>query len=301
MNSKTPGGDGGRAPDANAGKSGTGQSGAVPRDPGPQATASPPVSPARSTMPEIRSITIDDLKAVLAAGWADFKAAPRLGLFFGGVYAIGGIVLIIAVVVMKSAYLAYPLAIGFPLIGPFVAVGLYETSRRLESGEPLDWSSILGVIWQQRKRELSWMAFVILFVFWVWLYQIRLLLALFLGFRAFSSLEAFMNVLFTTTDGLIFLVVGHVVGAVLALILFSITVISCPLLLDRNVDFVTAMISSVKSVFTSPVPMLGWGVVVTLAVIVSVIPAFLGLFIVLPVLGHATWHLYRKAVGPAPA
>ena len=257
---------------------------------------------ARTAMPAIQPVTVADLKAVLAAGWSDFKAAPRYGLFFGGVYTIGGIALIFFVLGLKSAYLAYPLAIGFPLLGPFVAVGLYETSRRLEAGEPLDWSGILGVIWLQRKRELSWMAFVILFVFWIWLYQIRLLLALFLGFRAFSSFEAFLDVLFTTGDGLMFLVVGHIVGAVLALILFSITVISCPMLLDRNVDFVTAMISSVKSVATSPVPMLGWGVIVTLAVIAASIPVFLGLLVVLPVLGHATWHLYRRAVAPpAPA
>ncbi len=253
------------------------------------------------TIPVVRAITIADLKSVLAAGWSDFRRAPSFGLFFGGVYAAGGIALLIAMVFLKSAYLAYPLAIGFPLLGPFIAVGLYEISRRLEQGEPLTWSGVLGVIWQQRKRELSWMTFVVLFVFMIWLYQVRLLLALFLGFRAFSSLDTFMTMLFTTSDGLMFLIVGHIVGAVLALVLFALTVISCPLLLDRNNDFITAMIASVRSVTTSPVPMLGWGIVVTLALILAAIPFFLGLLIVLPVLGHATWHLYRRAIEPLPA
>jgi uncharacterized membrane protein len=135
-----------------------------------------------------------------------------------------------------------------------------------------------------------------LFVFWIWMYQVRLLVAIILSRMSFSTLERFIEIVFTTPQGWIFLAVGHVVGAVLALFLFSITVVSIPLLLDREADFVTAMITSVKSVAGSPVPMLGWGVFVTLAVIASSTPMFLGLVVTLPVLGHATWHLYKKAV-----
>ena len=143
------------------------------------------------------------------------------------------------------------------------------------------------------------MAFVVLFVFWVWMYQVRLLMALFLGRLSFSSFEGFIAVTFTTTEGILFLMIGHVVGAGLALLLFAITVVSMPLLLERDIDVVTAMITSIKAVAASPFVMLGWGVVVTLAVIAGSLPFFLGLLIVLPVLGHTTWHIYRKAVVPA--
>ena len=137
-----------------------------------------------------------------------------------------------------------------------------------------------------------------LFVFWVWMYQVRLLVAIILSRSSFSTLDRFIEVVFTTPQGWTFLAVGHVVGAILAMVLFSITVVSIPLLLDRESDFVTAMITSVKSVTSNPVPMLGWGVFVTLAVIVSSLPMFLGLIVTLPVLGHATWHLYKKCVAP---
>jgi len=140
------------------------------------------------------------------------------------------------------------------------------------------------------------MAFTMLFFFWVWMYQVRLMIALFLGRMSFSTLDRFFSVLLTTPEGWLFLGVGHVVGAALALILFSITVISMPLLMDREYDFITAMITSVKAVIASPVAMLGWGVVVTLAVIAACVPFFLGLLVVLPILGHTTWHIYRRAV-----
>jgi uncharacterized membrane protein len=249
-------------------------------------------------MPTVNPIGFSDLFDVLGKGLSDFKRAPLFGLFFGGVYALGGIAIALSLTVWNIPWMIYPIAIGFPLIGPFLAVGLYEVSRRLETGKPLSWREVLGVIWLQRQRELAWMAFVMLFVFWVWMYQVRLLVAIILARSSFSTLDRFLHVVFTTSQGWTFLAVGHVVGAILAMVLFSITVVSIPLLLDRESDFVTAMITSVKAVTTSPVPMLAWGVFVTLAVIVSSVPMFLGLVVVLPVLGHATWHLYRKAVVP---
>jgi uncharacterized membrane protein len=140
------------------------------------------------------------------------------------------------------------------------------------------------------------MAFVMLFVFWVWMYQVRLLIALCLGLISFASFEQFVTVVFTTPQGLLFLALGHAVGAVLAMVLFSITVFSIPLLLERDIDIVTAMIASVKAVLQSPFVMLGWGVFVTLCVLAASVPLFLGLVVVLPVFGHATWHLYRRAM-----
>jgi len=251
---------------------------------------------AAGTMPGVRAIGFGDILSCLWLGWSDFRQAPLYGLFFGSFYAAWGILISAMLTVLHMAYLVFPVSIGFVLIGPFVAVGLYEVSRRLERGEALTWSGVLGVIWLQRQRELGWMAFVMLFVFWIWMYQVRLLLALFLGFQSFSDFAGFVRVVLTTSDGLWFLIVGHIVGAVLSLVLFSLTVISCPLLLEREVDFITAMITSVKTVTQSGAPMIAWGLFVVAAIIVGSLPAFLGLLVVLPVLGHTTWHLYRRAV-----
>ncbi len=252
--------------------------------------------PAAPAMPEIIPLSVADIRACLMSGVTDFARAPRFGLFFGGTFALIGIIITLALTHWHMPWMIYPFAIGFPLIGPFAAAGLYEVSRRLETGEPLTWRAILSVVWAQRRRELSWMAFTMLFFFWVWMYQVRLMIALFLGRLSFSTLDRFFSVLLTTPEGWLFLGVGHVIGAALALILFSITVISMPLLMEREYDFITAMITSVKVVIASPVAMLGWGAVVTLAVIAACVPFFLGLLVVLPILGHTTWHIYRRAV-----
>lgn len=249
-----------------------------------------------SGLPSVRTVEAGDLVAALKAGLRDFLRAPLFGLVIGGVFAGIGAVIVLSLTIWRLPWLIYPFAIGFPLVGPFAAVGLYEVSRRLAAGERPSWRDVFAVIWAQRRREVGWMAFVMLFVFWIWMYQVRLLIALCLGLVSFASFEQFLTVLFTTQQGLIFLAVGHVVGGVLALVLFSITVFSIPLLLEREVDIVTAMITSLKAVFQSPVVMLGWGVFVTLAVLAASIPLFLGLFVVLPVFGHATWHLYRRAL-----
>ncbi|MEP9352213.1 DUF2189 domain-containing protein [Xanthobacter sp. KR7-65] len=255
--------------------------------------------PAAPTMPVVRAVTFADIKAALLAGLSDFARAPAFGLAFGGLYAAGGILILACVFFFDLGYLAYPLFAGSVLVGPFVAAGLYDVSRELEAGRRPTWQGVLGTIFDQRKRELSWMAFVTIFAFIIWMYQVRLLLALFLGFASFASLQDFLRVLFTTSDGLGFLAVGHVVGAALALGLFSITVVSFPLLMDRDLDVVTAMITSVQAVLTSPGPMLIWGVTVVGLIFIGTAPAFLGLIFVLPVLGHATWHVYRRAVAPA--
>ena len=247
-------------------------------------------------MPPVAALGAADIRACLLLGISDFKSAPRFGLLVGGIFALIGIIIVLAMTRWDMPWMIYPFAIGFPLIGPFAASGLYEVSRRLETGQDLSWRIVLKAIRAQFGRELSWMSFAMLFLFWIWMYQVRLLMALFLGRMSFSTLDQFFDVVLTTPQGWLFLAAGHVVGAALALILFSITVISIPLLMERDYDFVTAMITSVKTVMASPVTMLGWGVFVTLAVIAACVPFFLGLLVVLPVLGHATWHLYRRAV-----
>jgi len=249
--------------------------------------------------PVIRRITVHDVVEAFVAGLRDFQAAPLFGLFFGGIYTLAGLVILLSLTRFGMPYLAYPLAAGFALIGPFVAVGLYEVSRRREAGVPLAWGKVLGVVFAQGNRELSWMAFVTLFVMMMWLYQVRLLLALFLGFQSFASFQGFLSVITTTSEGLMFLAIGNLVGAVLAAALFSLTVVSFPLLLDREVDFITAMITSVRAVAANPVPMLGFAAAIAALSVVAMLPAFLGLVVIMPVLGHATWHLYRRVVAPA--
>lgn len=254
---------------------------------------------ARSTSPEIRTIDLMDIRQSLAQGIHDFLRQPRFGIAIGAIFAVIGLIIAFALTRWDMPWMIYPFAIGFPLIGPFAAVGLYEVSRRLEAGQSVQWNQLFEVVWAQRRREVPWMGFAMLFVFWVWMYQTRLLLVLFLGRMSFSSLEKFAWLVVSTPQGWMFLIVGHLVGGFLALVLFSITVISIPLLLDREVDFVTAMITSLRVVAHNPAPMLIWGVVVTLAVLAACLPLFLGLLVVLPVLGHTTWHLYRRAVVPA--
>ena len=256
-------------------------------------------SGAPPAFPVVRAATFDDIRAALAQGWSDFLAAPRYGLFFGGIYALGGMLVVSTVAFFGMSYLAYPLAAGFVLIGPFVAAGLYEVSRRLEQGQPPEWREVFGVVFAQGGREFAWMAFVSIFAFIIWMYQVRLLLAMFLGFQSFASFGAFMNVVLTTGDGLAFLAVGHVVGAIMAGLVFSLTAVSFPLLLDRDVDFITAMIVSVQAVVKSPAVMLGWAFAIVAIVALASAPFFLGLFVALPVLGHATWRLYRRIVAPA--
>ena len=249
------------------------------------------------TDPVVRPITAGDIAEALVKGLRDFQGAPLYGLACGALYALGGVLILLSVTALGMSYLAYPLAAGFALIGPFVAIGLYEVSRRREAGETLAFGAILATV--KSRGEIGWMAFVTVFIFLMWMYQVRLLMALFLGLNvSFASFEQLIAAVLTTNAGLLFIAIGNLDGAVLALILFSLTVVSFPLLLERNVDFITAMITSVRAVVASPLPMISWAAVIVVLLIVSALPAFLGLVMTLPVLGHATWHLYRRIVVP---
>ena len=188
----------------------------------------------------------------MAAGWSDFIHAPLFGLFFAGIYVVGGLLILALLTVFHAPWLIIPVAVGFPLIGPFVAVGLYEVSRRRAAGEPLRWKPVLSVVVQQRNRQLGWTAFVVLFIFWVWIYQVRLLLALFLRSKSLSSIDGFMSVVMTTPEGIGFLALGTCVGAALAFVLYATSVITMPLLLDRDLDFVSAMVVSFRTISRAP-------------------------------------------------
>ncbi|MEC9345897.1 MAG: DUF2189 domain-containing protein [Pseudomonadota bacterium] len=245
---------------------------------------------------EVAAATVADVKAALRDGLRDFTRRPALSLLFGVFYALFGAALIAGLVLSDQFWLVIAAAVGFPLVAPFLAAGLYEMSRRLKRGEPFTTRQIFGSVFGQQQREFGWISFILLFVFWVWAYQVRLVLALTLKYQGFRSVEHLFETLFTTGEGLTFLLIGSVIGAFLATVIFSITVMTMPLLLDKQVDCVTAMITSVKTVRASPAVMLGWGAAVGALTLVAIVPLFLGVIVIFPVLGHASWHLYERLV-----
>lgn len=250
--------------------------------------------------PVIRTISWDDVIAAVRQGAADFRKAPRLGLLIGGICAAGGIALVLFLTQLGMPYFAYPTATGFAILAPLLATGHYVVSRDLAAhgtAPPLRaiWREIIG------RSEIRWMAFVTVFILLIWMYQVRLLLAVLLGMMGFgATLAEFANIVFSTGNGLAFLAIGHIVGAIMATILFSVTVVSLPLILDRDVDLMTAMITSVAAVAKNPVPMLGFAALIVVSLAAGMVPFFLGLIVVVPVFGHATWHLYRRVIEPLP-
>lgn len=251
-------------------------------------TGPPPV-------PEINEVSLADLRASLAAGLRDFMAQPLLGLAFAAVYVAGGWLLVWALTAKGQIWWTLPASAGFPILGPFIACGYYEISRRLETGAPIGWASVAGVIFRQKDRQIPSMAAMVVVFFLFWNFLAHMLFALFLGTMTLTNVTSSFEV-FLTANGLTMLAVGTGVGAVFATLLYALTVVSLPLLLDREIDYVTAMLTSFALVRDNPVVMLGWGAFIAVALFAAMLPWFLGLFVVLPVLGHATWHLYRRAL-----
>lgn len=243
----------------------------------------------------IRTLDRDDLVAVLGQGWRDFKRAPFFGLFFGGIYACGGWLILSLVFHLHAPYVGYPLLAGFALIAPFVAAGTYEVSRLLERGDALTWSAVLGAVWRRGGKELGWMAVVTVFTLILWVDFAIFLFLMFFGLDI-PSFQDLIVVLLSTQQGLIFILIGHVVGAVIATFVFSITVVSFPLLADQDIDFITAMITSVRCVSTNFTHMIAWAVLIALMLLFSILSGLMALLVVLPVLGHASWHLYRRLI-----
>ncbi len=244
---------------------------------------------------QIRKIDIADLMDCIAKGVRDFSRAPKYGMFFGAVYAVGGWLILWIAFALGYFYLAYPFMMGFALLAPFGAAGTYEISRRLEAGQPLSWSAVLGAVWNRSGKDLGWLALVSLFTLIIWLDLAVFLFLMFYGVHVPSLPQLFTNV-FTTTYGLTFLLVGNGVGAIIALMVFSFTAVSPPLVVDREVDFVTAMTTSVQAVLANPRAMLAWAVVIGMDLAVSFVTVFVALLVVFPVLGHTTWHLYRRLI-----
>lgn len=255
--------------------------------------------PQPDDMPVVNKITAGDITASLKAGLSDFLARPLMSGFFGLFYAVFGILLVWSLVWLGKIWMIIPAVVGFPLVAPFAAAGLYEMSRRRQKGENFGWSDILSVMARQRQREMGWMAFVTLFIFWVWMYQVRLWLAIILQNASFSDFQGFLNIVLYTPEGWTFLAIGTLAGAFLSTVLFTVTVVAMPMLLDRETNFVSAMLTSIRVVTENPVVMLIWAAIISVTMLLSMLPAFLGLIVTLPILGHTTWHLYQRAVQPS--
>ena len=240
-----------------------------------------------------RDLAAADLRAALAAGWRDFLKAPAYGLFFGGFYVAAGLFLGLALMRWGEMAWLIPAAAGFPLLAPFVAVGLYEVSRRLETGEALSWRAVLGALGGRGDEQILSMGVIVFVAFGFWLIVAHSIFAIFM---AESGLGGESLALFLTPAGLAMLAVGSLVGGLMALAFYAITVVSLPMLVDREVDFLTAIIVSLATVRSNRPVMLGWAALIAVLLTIALVPLFLGLLVILPVLGHATWHLYRRAV-----
>lgn len=249
-------------------------------------------------LPEPEQITYGAITASLADGWRDFRRAPAFGLLFSAFYVAGGLVMAAVALASGQDWWLIPFILGFPLIAPFAAVGLFEVSRRIEASEPLDWRAVTRVVFAQKDRQMPSMAMVILLLFMFWVFVAHTVFALFMGVSALTNITSSVETLLQGR-GLLMLVVGTLIGGGFAAVLFSITVVGLPLLLEREVDFITAIIASFNAVILNPWIMLLWALVIAVWLFVGIVPFFLGLFIVLPVLGHASWHMYRRLM-PAP-
>jgi uncharacterized membrane protein len=240
-----------------------------------------------------RDLSNADLAAALRAGWHDFRSAPLFGLFFASVFVFAGLAISGILVTREMLEWLIPATAGFPILAPFTAVGLYEVSRRRELGEKLSWRAILGAAKGRGDDQILSMGVIIFvaFGFWVIVAHAIFSIAIVESHSGSEGLDFLLS-----QAGLIMLAVGTAVGAAIAFAFYAITVMSLPMLVDREVDFLTAIITSLKALKHNGRVLTIWAALIAAALLVATVPAFLGLFVVLPVLGHATWHLYRRAV-----
>ncbi|MGF1628802.1 MAG: DUF2189 domain-containing protein [Kiloniellaceae bacterium] len=249
-----------------------------------------------NAVPPVRRLQLDRPWAWLAAGWQDLKRAPGVSLTYGAIFTAVSFLITAGVFLAGVEYLLFPLAAGFMLVGPMLAVGLYETSRRLETGEPVSLRSALFVATRSPMR-LAFLGVTLMALLLIWMRAATLLLALFLGPMAFPPLAEIVPTLLLTSQGVALLVVGTACGALLATAVFTISVVSVPLLMERDLDFASAVFVSVQAVLRNPKPMLLWAWLVALLTGIGLATCFLGLIVTFPLVGHATWHAYRETVG----
>jgi uncharacterized membrane protein len=247
-------------------------------------------------LPAVRRIKAADLKDVLMKGLEDFGAYRSDVIFICLIYPLVGLALAWLIFGYQLLPLLFPLASGFALVGPVAAVGLYEMSRRREQGDRISWIDAFGVIRSPAFGAILVLGLVLLAIFLLWMLTAVIIYQLTLGPEPPVSITAFVRDVFTTSAGWTMIVGGVGVGFLFALLVLAISVVSFPLLLDRDVGLYGAVSTSIRAVATNPSPMALWGLIVAGGLAIGMLPAFLGLIVVLPVLGHATWHLYRKVV-----
>jgi uncharacterized membrane protein len=249
----------------------------------------------RAPQPHIRKVALDRPWLWLGAGWRDLRAAPLSSLAYGAASVIAGWLAISLLLWFDLPYLVLPLSAGFFFVGPFMAVGLYEISRRLESGLPVDVEGTL-LAWRRNPDQIALMGLLLLLLHLAWLRAAQLLFAVF-EWPTVPSWDRFLDLAWHSARSLPFLTAGIAVGAVLAAVAFAIGAFSMPYLLDRrDANLFEAIATSVTAVKLNLRPMLLWAGLIVLLVVLAMIPGLLGLVVVLPVVAHATWHAYRDIV-----
>ncbi len=248
-------------------------------------------------LPAIRDIGAEDVKAALREGWADFSANPSHWAFLGLIYPIVGLLLAFAFSGESLLPLIFPITTGFALLGPFAAIGIYEMSKRREQGLEPTWSDARRVFESPAMASIAGMGFVLFVLFVAWLVVAYAIYSMTLGGTPIASLSDLLRAVFASSKGWTLLILGNAAGFVFAVAVLIVGSISFPLLLDRpQTDVATAIRTSVEVFRVNPKSMAVWGLIVASLLVVGTIPFFVGLAVVVPLLGHATWHLYRKVI-----
>lgn len=248
--------------------------------------------------PDLRAPTREDFVSALSMGWRDFVANPMADLLFASLFVVAGLSMMWITYVTGHTFWLILAVMGFPLVGTLGAVGFYELSRRRSAQGSVRFGEVFADVWAERGGQLPWLSAIIIVTFLFWFFLGHMIFALFLGLAPMTNVSSSLGI-FWTAEGLTMLAFGSAVGAVFALFVFAISVMGMPMLLDRDVDFITAMLTSISAVATSFMPYLLWGILIATVTLAAMVPLFLGLFIAMPVLGHATWHLYAKVSGSA--
>lgn len=246
--------------------------------------------------PAIRRIGTSDIRDALTLGWQDFLAKPSHVIFIALMYPLAGVFLARLTVSYDVFPLLFPLMAGFALIGPFAALGLYEISRRREQGLNISWSDAIEALRGPSFGSILGLGAMLTLLFVVWLLTAYAIYKFTVGTAPLVSIQSFLVDVLTTPAGWALILIGNGVGFLFALLALTISVIAFPLMLDRHVGLATAVRTSVRAVRANPAPMALWGLIVAGALVIGTLPFFIGLAILMPVLGHATWHLYRKVV-----
>jgi uncharacterized membrane protein len=248
------------------------------------------------TRPEVNHIGLSDIRAALRQGVEDFAAFRSDVIFVVLLYPVIGFVLAVWTFNAGQVHLLFPLVAGFPLVGPVAAVGLYEMSRRREQGEETDWSAALTTLTGRVMGPVLMLGLLLAVIFVVWLFAAHAVWAATLGPEPYDSLLAFLRVTLTTRAGWEMILIGCGVGFIFAAVVLCLSLVSFPMLIDRPVGVPVALATSLAVARRNPHTTAVWGLIVALSLVLGMIPFFVGLIVVLPVLGHATWHLYRRAV-----